>query len=74
MGVVKVYRWFYILAVLMGPAASHVIGSMDSGRMFNGLMAIPNLIALVALSGVIVENRRATQTRSRSYRRLVSAG
>ena len=37
------YRWLYILAVFIGPYMT-----------VNGLMAIPNLIALLALSGVVV--------------------
>lgn len=51
--VVKVYRWMYILAVFIGPyfTVSEVWVIAD---IFNALMAIPNLIALLALSGVIV--------------------
>lgn len=50
---VKVYRWLYILAVFIGPfmTAKAVWTIAD---IFNGLMAIPNLIALFALSGVVV--------------------
>lgn len=56
-GVIKIYRYIYILAVLVGPylTVSFVWTMAD---IFNGLMAIPNLIALVALSGVV-----ATETR-----------
>lgn len=56
-GVIKAYRYIYILAVLVGPylTVSFVWTMAD---IFNGLMAIPNLIALVALSGVV-----ATETR-----------
>ena len=56
-GVIKTYRYIYILAVLVGPylTVSFVWTMAD---IFNGLMAIPNLIALVALSGVV-----ATETR-----------
>ena len=55
--VIKTYRYIYILAVLVGPylTVSFVWTMAD---IFNGLMAIPNLIALVALSGVV-----ATETR-----------
>ena len=50
--VTKVYRWVYIAAVFIGPylTVSAVWGIAD---IFNGLMAIPNVIALAALSGVI---------------------
>ena len=50
---VTVYRWVYILAVFIGPyfTVSEVWIIAD---IFNALMAIPNLIAILALSGVIV--------------------
>ena len=52
-GVIKTYRYIYILAVLVGPylTVSFVWTMAD---IFNGLMAIPNLIALLALNGVVV--------------------
>lgn len=55
---VKTYRWLYILAVFVGPyfTVSEVWVIAD---IFNALMAIPNLIALLALSGVIVAETRA---------------
>ena len=55
---VKAYRWLYILAVFVGPyfTVSEVWVIAD---IFNALMAIPNLIALLALSGVIVAETRA---------------
>ncbi|MDF2589465.1 MAG: alanine:cation symporter family protein [Anaerocolumna sp.] len=50
---IKVYRWVYILAVFIGPymTVGAVWGIAD---IFNGLMAFPNLIALIALSGVVI--------------------
>lgn len=51
--VVKAYRWLYILAVFIGPFMT-VKAVWTIADIFNGLMAIPNLIALVALSGVVV--------------------
>lgn len=50
---VKVYRWIYILAIFIGPYMT-VSAVWTIADIFNGLMAIPNLIALVALSGVVV--------------------
>lgn len=52
MGPVLVYRWLYIIAVFVGPymTISCVWGIAD---IFNGLMAVPNMIALLALSGVV---------------------
>ena len=52
MGAVKVYRWIYILAIFIGPYMT-VKAVWTIADIFNGLMAIPNLIALVALSGVV---------------------
>lgn len=50
---VKAYRWLYIACVFIGPymTVSEVWTIAD---IFNGLMAIPNLIALLALSSVVV--------------------
>ena len=50
---VKAYRWLYIACVFIGPymTVSEVWTIAD---IFNGLMAIPNLIALLALSRVVV--------------------
>ena len=49
---ILIYRWLYILAVLVGPylTVSAVWGIAD---IFNGLMAFPNLIALLLLGGVV---------------------
>lgn len=47
------YRWLYILAVFIGPYMT-VSAVWTIADIFNGLMAFPNLIALVALSGVVV--------------------
>lgn len=57
MGVVKVYRYLWILAVLAGPfLALDVV--WDIADALNGLMAFPNLVALVALSGVVAKETR----------------
>ena len=50
---VKGYRWVYILALFIGPYMT-VSAVWTIADIFNGLMAIPNLIAIVALSGVVV--------------------
>ncbi|VEH01516.1 Na+/alanine symporter [Slackia heliotrinireducens] len=52
MKAVKVYRWLYILAVLIGPYMT-VSAVWTIADIFNGLMALPNMIALIALSGVV---------------------
>lgn len=50
---VKGYRWVYILAIFIGPFMT-VSAVWTIADIFNGLMAIPNLIAVVALNGVVV--------------------
>lgn len=54
---VRCYRWFYILAVFVGPylTVSVVWGIAD---VFNALMAFPNIIALLALSGVVARETK----------------
>lgn len=47
------FRWIYILAIFIGPYMT-VSAVWTIADIFNGLMAVPNLIALVALSGVVV--------------------
>lgn len=55
---VKAYRWLYIACVFIGPYMT-VSAVWTIADIFNGLMAIPNLIALLALSGVAVAETRA---------------
>jgi len=50
---VKVYRWIYIFAVFIGPYMT-VSAVWTIADIFNGLMALPNLIAVTVLSGVVV--------------------
>ncbi len=49
---VKTYRWVYILCVFIGPFMT-VSAVWTIADIFNGLMAVPNLIAIIALSGVV---------------------
>ncbi|MBQ4537797.1 MAG: alanine:cation symporter family protein [Lachnospiraceae bacterium] len=56
--VVKIYRWIYILCVFIGPYMT-VSAVWTIADIFNGLMAIPNLIALLALSGVAAKETKA---------------
>lgn len=55
--IVKAYRWLYILAVFIGPYMT-VSAVWTIADIFNGLMAFPNLIALVALNGVVIAETR----------------
>ena len=50
--VLKGYRWLYIACVFIGPFMT-VSAVWTIADIFNGLMAIPNLIAVIALSGVV---------------------
>ena len=54
---IMTYRWLYILAVFIGPYMT-VSAVWTIADIFNGLMAIPNMIALFALSGVAVKETR----------------
>lgn len=56
--VLKIFRWAYIAAVFIGPYMT-VSAVWTIADIFNGLMAIPNMIAIFALSGVIVKETRS---------------
>ncbi len=55
--IIKIFRYLYIVAVFIGPymTVSEVWTIAD---IFNGLMAIPNMIALFALSGVVAKETK----------------
>jgi len=55
---IKIYRWMYILAVFIGPYMT-VSAVWTIADIFNGLMALPNMIALFALSGVAARETKA---------------
>lgn len=54
---VMIYRWLYILAVFIGPYMT-VSAVWTIADIFNGLMAIPNMIALFVLSGIVVKETK----------------
>lgn len=54
----KIYRWLYIIAVFIGPYMT-VSAVWTIADIFNGMMAIPNMIALFALSGVVAKETKA---------------
>ncbi|MDD6351616.1 MAG: sodium:alanine symporter family protein [Lachnospiraceae bacterium] len=54
---VRIFRWLYILAVFAGPYMT-VSAVWTIADIFNGLMAIPNMIALFALSPVVAFETR----------------
>ena len=57
MTAVKIYKWLYIIAVFIGPYMT-VSAVWTIADIFNGLMAFPNIIALVALSGVVAKETK----------------
>ena len=54
---VMVYRWLYIIAVFIGPYMT-VSAVWTIADIFNGLMAIPNMIALIVLSGIVAKETK----------------
>lgn len=74
---VKIYRYLYILAISFGPYMT-VSAVWTVADIFNGLMAIPNLIALVALNKVVAQDtavyvmklKRSRQIRKLAKRRI----
>ena len=54
---VKVFRWIYIIAVFIGPYMT-VSAVWTIADIFNGLMALPNMIALFALGGVAAKETK----------------
>lgn len=51
------YRWLYIFAIFIGPYLT-VSAVWTSADIFNGLMAFPNLIALILLSGIVTKETK----------------
>lgn len=56
-GVIKYYRVLWVIAVMTG-SVSTLTAVWSFSDVANGLMAVPNLIALLALNGVIVAETR----------------
>ncbi len=57
MNMVLAYRWLYIIVVFFGPFMT-VSAVWTTADIVNGLMAIPNMIAIFALSGVVVKETK----------------
>ena len=54
---ITVYRWLYVVAVFVGPYLT-VEAVWNIADIFNGLMAHPNIIALIGLSGVVASETK----------------
>ena len=63
---VPVYRWLWVVAIFLGATfpSSLVIHFSDSA---NALMAIPNLISLLLLSGLVVRESRTWLSRPETF-------
>ena len=57
-GVIVPYRWLWVAAVMVGSVAT-LPAVWSFADIANGLMAVPNLVTLIALNGVIVAETRA---------------
>ena len=55
--VINVFRYLYVLAVFIGPYMT-ISAVWTIADIFNGLMAIPNMIALFALSGIVAKDTK----------------
>lgn len=55
--ILKYYRWLYVLAVFIGPFMS-ISAVWTIADIFNALMALPNLIAILFLSNVVVKETK----------------
>ena len=64
-GFVLVYRLLYVVSVFLGTVVSLDL-VWAASDVFNGLMAIPNLIALLMLTGVVVAETRDFVEKRRS--------
>lgn len=56
-GAILAYRWIYVAAIFIGPYLT-VSAVWTCADIFNGLMAFPNLIALILLSGIVALETR----------------
>lgn len=55
--IVLTYRWLYIAAIFIGPYMT-VSAVWTCADIFNGLMAFPNLVALILLSGIVAKETK----------------
>lgn len=69
---INLYRWIFVIVVFFGTLGKSdmVWGLAD---LFNGLMAIPNLFALLLLSGVIASETKKFVEIRRKEKELISA-
>lgn len=65
---IQIYRLFYVLMVIVGGLGTNIGLIWKLSDIANALMAIPNLIALILLSGVVIsETKKYFQTYPHKY-------
>lgn len=64
--VVVIFRWVYIAAVLIGPYLT-VSAVWGIAGIFNALMALPNLVALIVLAGVVSKETSSFTKRLKAH-------
>ncbi len=64
-GAILAYRWLYIAAIFIGPYLT-VSAVWTCADIFNGLMAFPNLVALILLSGIVALETKSFLDRLRN--------
>ena len=67
--IVMLYRYLFILALAVGPYLT-VTAVWTVADIFNALMALPNLISLIALNGVVAKDTRAYVDKLKRSRRI----
>ncbi|MBR4126509.1 MAG: sodium:alanine symporter family protein [Alphaproteobacteria bacterium] len=71
------YRVVFILTAMLGAVAANLEMVWNISDVFNGLMAIPNLIGLLGLSGVVASETRLFETviaQERTEKRKIKKG
>ena len=71
------YRVVFILTAMLGAVAANLEMVWNISDVFNGLMAIPNLIGLLGLSGVVASKTRLFETviaQERTEKRKIKKG
>ena len=66
---IRVYRYLYIIAIAFGPYMT-VSAVWTVADIFNGLMAVPNLIALIALNKVVATDTEYYVRKLKRSRRI----
>lgn len=67
--IVKLYRYLFIFALAVGPYLT-VTAVWTVADIFNALMALPNLISLIALNGVVARDTRKYTDKLKRLRRI----